>query len=111
MFPLDEHLQDDTCYSPQAYVKKAKFWVDYWQLCLKTPKNTLITGFRHFVTSINVTFITGIFSACCIHAYCVKEISSLTSTVKQLRQPALELYQAMATIGGLHTKYGSMPKT
>ena len=25
-------------YSLQAYVKKAKFWVDSWQPCLKTPK-------------------------------------------------------------------------
>ena len=36
-------------------------------------------------------------------AHCVKETSSLTSKVEQLRQPALESYQAMSTIGGLYT--------
>ena len=30
---------------------------------------------------------------------CVKEKSSLTSKVEQLRQPTLESYQAMTTIG------------
>ena len=33
---------DVTNYSLQAYVKKAKFWVDSWQPCLKTPKKSLI---------------------------------------------------------------------
>ena len=32
------HIIIDRSISLQAYVKKAKFWVDSWQSCLKTPK-------------------------------------------------------------------------
>ena len=35
---LANNLQGGRPDSLQAYVKKAKFWVDSWQPCLKTPK-------------------------------------------------------------------------
>ena len=35
---MNEGRQPRMAYSLQAYVKKAKFWVDSWQPCLKTPK-------------------------------------------------------------------------
>ena len=42
---------------------------------------------------------------------CKSQPTSLPYYVEQLRQPALESYQAMTTIGGLYKTYGSMPKT